>query len=141
MFIICKLFNYHTDCRRHYGFFYICVLIRFDSANSMESRGHLELRHSVSHLFSNFRGIACWVAQLYTTSRIYSHSLCPCATTGGNEIFEVFICFRWSRDKEQRWVPPLNTRCSQKFAENVQQSVLILGSLCLSCCVRDTAWS
>ena len=43
--------------------------------------------------------------------------------------------------KRGRWVLPLNTQCLQNSAESGERSVLTLGSLCLPCCVRDTAWS
>ena len=52
-----------------------------------------------------------------------------------------FISSLWCRGKARHWVPPLNTQCLQKSAEIGEQSVLTLGSLCLPCCVRDTAWS
>ena len=41
----------------------------------------------------------------------------------------------------RRWVPPLDTQCLQKLAESGERGVLTLGSLCLSCCVLDTAQS
>ena len=37
--------------------------------------------------------------------------------------------------------PPLNTQCLQNLAESGERNVLTQGSLCLRCCVRDTAWS
>ena len=47
----------------------------------------------------------------------------------------------WCRGKSRRWVLPLNKRCLQNSAESGERSVLTLDSLCLPCCVRDTAWS
>ena len=41
--------------------------------------------------------------------------------------------------KVRSGVPALNTQCLQKLAESGERSLLILGSLCLPCCVRDTA--
>ena len=38
----------------------------------------------------------------------------------------------------RRWVPPLNTQCPQNSAESGERWVLIRGSLCLPCWVRDT---
>ena len=35
----------------------------------------------------------------------------------------------------------LITQCLQNSAKSGERSVLALGSLCLPCCVRDTAWS
>ena len=66
--------------------------------------------------------------------------------TQEDEIFiyiYIFISFLWCRakGKARRWVPPLNTKCLQKLAESGERSILILGSLCLPCCVRNTAWS
>ena len=43
--------------------------------------------------------------------------------------------------KARRWVLPLNTQCLQNLAESGDRSVLTIGSLCLPCFVRDTAWS
>ena len=39
----------------------------------------------------------------------------------------------------KRGVPPLNPQYLQNSAESGKWSVLTLGSLCLPCCVRDTA--
>ena len=36
-------------------------------------------------------------------------------------------------------VPPLNTQFLQNSAESGRRIVLTLGSLCQTCCVRDTA--
>ena len=61
-----------------------------------------------------------------------------------NEIFiyiYIFITLLWCRGKAWRWVLPLNTQCLQNSAESGERSDLALGSLCLPCCVRDTAWS
>ena len=41
----------------------------------------------------------------------------------------------------RRWVLPLNAQCLQNWAESGERSVLTIDSLCLPCCVRDTAWS
>ena len=41
----------------------------------------------------------------------------------------------------RRWVLLHNTQCVENSAENGELSVLTLGSLCLPCCVQDTAWS
>ena len=43
--------------------------------------------------------------------------------------------------KARRCVPLLNTQCIQNLAETGERIVLTLGSLCLPCYVRDTAWS
>ena len=45
------------------------------------------------------------------------------------------------RAKARRWVPLLNTQYLRSLTENREGSVSTLGSLCLPCCVRDTAWS
>ena len=45
-----------------------------------------------------------------------------------------FISSLWCRGKERLWVLPLNTQCLLSSAESGEQSVLILGSLCLHCC-------
>ena len=45
------------------------------------------------------------------------------------------------RGKARRWVQPLNTQCLQNSAERGERSALTLSSLCLPCCLRDTAWS
>ena len=50
-----------------------------------------------------------------------------------------FFALVWG--KARRWVPPLSTQCLQNSAESEERSVLRLGSLCLPCRVRDTAWS
>ena len=52
----------------------------------------------------------------------------------------ISISSHWCGGKERRWVPPLNTRCLRNSAESGERSVWTLGSLCLSCCVRE-AWS
>ena len=39
------------------------------------------------------------------------------------------------------WVLSLNTQCLQNSAESGKTECLTLGSFCLPCCVRDTAWS
>ena len=54
--------------------------------------------------------------------------------TRGSEIFiyiYIFIYSLWCRGKVRRWV----------LLFNGERSVLTLGSLCLPCCVRNTAWS
>ena len=56
-------------------------------------------------------------------------------------ILHIFISSLWCRGKVRRWVPPLKAQYLQNSAERVERSVLTLGSLCLPCCVRDTAWS
>ena len=54
----------------------------------------------------------------------------------------IFLFLRFGVEvKVRRWVPPLNTQYLQNSAESEEHSVLILGSLYLLCCVRDTAWS
>ena len=61
-----------------------------------------------------------------------------------NEIFiyiYIIISSLWCRGKARRWVPPLNTQHLQNLAKSGQRKVLTLGSFCLHCCVRDTAWS
>ena len=49
--------------------------------------------------------------------------------------------FLRSGAEARRWVLPLNTQCLQNSAESGERSVLTLGSLCLPCCMRDTAGS
>ena len=61
----------------------------------------------------------------------------------GDEIFTyiyISISTLWCRGKERRWVPPLNTQCLHNSTENGERSILTLGSLCLPCCMRNTAW-
>ena len=80
-------------------------------------------------------------------SRFYSHTLCPCATTGlswssvRHPLEEMKYLLTWCRRQARRWVLPLNTPCLQNSAESGERSVLTLGSLCLPCSVWDTAWS
>ena len=54
--------------------------------------------------------------------------------------FNFFAMVR-CRGKTRRRVPPLNTQCLQNSVESGGQSLLTLGSFCLPCCVRNTAWS
>ena len=56
-------------------------------------------------------------------------------------IIYIFISSLWCRGKARRWVPPVSTQYPQNTAESGERSVLTLGSLCLPCCVQDTAWS
>ena len=61
---------------------------------------------------------------------------------GINDYLLVFsILSSVSKAKARRWVPPLNTQCLENSSESGERTVLTLGSLCLSCCVQDTAWS
>ena len=54
----------------------------------------------------------------------------------------IFISSLWCRGKTLRWVPPLNTQRLQNSAEtDGKRNISTLGSLCLPCSVRDTAWS
>ena len=51
----------------------------------------------------------------------------------------IFVIFRSGvKGKTRCLVPPLNIPCPPTSAENGEQSVLTLGSLCLPCCVRDS---
>ena len=43
----------------------------------------------------------------------------------------IFISSFCCRGKARRWITPLNVQCLQNLAESVEQSVLLLGSLCL----------
>ena len=63
-------------------------------------------------------------------------------TTWGNEIMiYIFIFYLWCQGNARRWVLLLGTLFLQNSAESKERSVLTLGSPCLSCCVRNTAWS
>ena len=79
-------------------------------------------------------------AQSVTVNRLVVASI----PTRGDEIFtQIYISISslWCRSKARRLVLPFNAQCLQNLAESGEQSVLTLGSLCLPCCVRDTAWS
>ena len=53
----------------------------------------------------------------------------------------IYLKYFLSSSRVRRWVMLLNTPYLQYSAESGKRSVLTLGLLCLSCCVRDTAWS
>ena len=53
----------------------------------------------------------------------------------------IFISSLWCRSKMRCWFRPLNRQCLQISASSEEWSVLTLGSLCLPCCMRDTARS
>ena len=53
----------------------------------------------------------------------------------------ISISSLWCQSKARRGVLPLNTQCLQNSAETGERNVLTLGSFCLPCCVRDTAYS
>ena len=67
--------------------------------------------------------------------------------TRGNEIFIKNLYFNYfavvSKERSsielRHWT--MGNAILRNSAENGEQSVLTLGSLCLSCCVRYTAWS
>ena len=50
-----------------------------------------------------------------------------------------YLFTRELKFKARRWVRPLNTQCHQNSSESGERNVLTLGSLCLHCCVRETA--
>ena len=88
----------------------------------------------------------------YYLFRFSSGTKCACKSTGcgfdphstrWNINFTFIFSFLRSgvEGKARRWVPPLNKQCFQKLAGSGERSVLTLGSLCLPCCVRNTAWS
>ena len=62
-------------------------------------------------------------------------------STWENELFNIFISSLWFQAKAQSWVLPLNPQCLQSSVESGEGSALPPGSLCLPCCMRDTAWS
>ena len=75
---------------------------------------------------------------------LYNRQVVGSIPTRGDGIFTyiyIFISLLWYSGKARCWVLPLNTPCLQNSAESGKWSVLTLGSLCLPCCVRDTAWS
>ena len=53
----------------------------------------------------------------------------------------ISISLLWCRNKSRRWVTPLNKQCLQSSAKIEELSIWTLGSLCLPCYMRDTAWS
>ena len=53
----------------------------------------------------------------------------------------IFPFLHSRRGQARHWVLPLNTLRLQNPTECEERSVLTLGSLCLSCRGRDTAWS
>ena len=65
--------------------------------------------------------------------------------TRGDKIFTyiyISISSLWCRGQARRWVLLHNSQCFQNSAESGKRNVLtLLGSLCLACNMRDTAWS